>query len=252
MEFDKSRGYFYGVLLGDGHINYTQRSLENAADNKNRRGPMLMLKCCDYEMIDAWRDSIKEITGFGYKISKHNPGVNSHGKRKQYKLRVSERLLVDEAQELTAHKTIIPNEIWSGSGDVKKAFIQGLMDSEGWINFFLSDGLKHCDMTLGFACADPWFDDFYRLVNAVGVETSKIYNRKPAFKKNGEKCKPLRLFKLSIHGYINAGLSFTIKRKRDRLEFCSRILNDYMRDYPRYDDYYRVDDIVWPNVKALD
>jgi hypothetical protein len=251
MGFDRSRGYFYGVLLGDGHINYTERALECALDKANRRGPMLMLKCCDYDMIAAWRDAIKDITGFDYKISKHSPGANSKGKRQQYKLRVADRNLVDEAETVTKHKTIIPEEIIGGAIDTKKSFIQGLMDSEGWINFHL-DSLKYCDLTLGFACADTWFEDFYRLVNAMGIETSKIYNRKKTTKQNGEPSKQIRLFRLSIPDYVNAGLSFTIKRKRDRLAFCSQILNDYTRDYPKYEDYYRVDDIVWPNAKALD
>lgn len=252
MGFDKSKGYFYGVLLGDGHINYTPTAVANGSDKTNRRGPMLMLKCCDYDMIDAWKTAIKDITGFDYKISKHNPGKNSHGKRQQYKLRVAEKAFVDEAEKVTRHKTIIPEEIRSGNKETQVSFIQGLMDSEGWINLCFSGGLKMCDMTLGFACADPWFEDFYRMVNAVGVGTSKIYNRKPSFKMNGEPTKAIRLFKMDIPSYINSGLGFTIKRKRDRLEFCSRILNDYTRDYPKYEDYYRADDIVWPNVKALD
>mgnify|MGYP001436814383 CR=1 FL=1 len=243
MEWNRARGYFYGVLLGDGHINYTRRSLEHAADPSNRRGPMLMLKVADYDFISAWRDAIKEITGFDYKISKHNPGTGEFGKRQQYKLRVSQQELVHDAEELTSHKTRIPDGIRSADRETKNAFVTGLMDSEGWINCYLST-IKQCDMTLGFACADPWLDDFYSLVQSLGVLTSKIYTRKPTKKKNGEDAKTIRLFKLDIPSYINAGLGFTIKRKSDRLAFCSHILNDYTRDYPRYEDYYRIEDIV--------
>jgi hypothetical protein len=244
LDFDRSRGYFYGALLGDGHINYTRRSLLNASDPKSRRGPMLMLKVCDLDFIEAWRDAIKDITGFEYKISKHNPGQNSGSHRQQYKLRVANRELVDEAETLTKHKSQFPPQIAKAKRDVQIAFVQGLMDSEGWINFYLSGGLGQNDMTLGFGCADPWFDDFYQFVQKLGVRTSRIYRRKPTRKKNGEPGKPFRLFKMEIPSYLNAGLSFTIRRKADRLAFCSRILNDYTRDYPRYEDYYRVDDIV--------
>lgn len=238
--FDATRGYFYGTLLGDGHINYTQKALSKPG----RRGPMLMLKVCDYEFIERWRDCIEAITGFRYKISKHNPGKNSGGHRQQYKLRVASRELVDEAETLTVHKTKIPDAVWSGDRATKVSFSQGLMDSEGWINFYLAGGVGQCDMTLGFGCGDPFFDEFYELIQSLGVGVSKVYKRKPTFTKSGNRGKQLKLFKMDIRTYMDAGLGFTIKRKADRLAFCSRILNDYTRDYPRYEDYYRMEDIV--------
>jgi len=247
MNMNYAIGYFYGVLLGDGHINYTPNALADV-----RRGPMLMLKCCDIEMIEAWRDAIKTIIGFDYKISKHNPGINSGAHRQQYKLRVAQRQFVDQAETDTSHKTKIPGYILAGDREIKLAFIQGLMDSEGWINFHLSGGIGMNDMTLGFGCCDVWFDAFYQLVQSQGIKVSKVYTRKPVKKRNGEDGKTLHLFKFDIQSYIDAGLGFTIKRKADRLAFCSRILNDYMREYPKYEEYYRVEGIVWPALKDAD
>lgn len=238
MEWGIDRGYFYGVLLGDGHINYTKNDIENLRDREERRGPILELRTVDYEFVEAWRDSIESITGFKYKISKHSPGRLQDKHKQQFKVRIARQDLVQEAEEITKHKTIIPKEILNASDKIKKAFVLGLMDSEGWVNFYLSGGLKMNDMTLGFGCGDPWFGDFYSLVNSLGIKTSKVYKRKPTRNKKGELLKPLRLFKLDIPSYLRAGLSFTIKRKADRLEFCSRILNDYTCNYPRYEDYY--------------
>ncbi len=252
MNFDKNHGYFYGVLLGDGHINYTKKSIENALNPSNRRGPMLILKCCDLDMIEAWRDSIAKITGKIYAISKHNPGQGTGARRMQYKMRVAQKEFVDNAEFYTEHKTKIPLPILNGDRETKISFIQGLMDAEGWINFYLGNGTNMCDLTLGFGCCDKWFFDFYDLIKSFGIGTSKVYTRKPIIKKNGDNGEKLHLFKINIHDYINAGLSFTIKRKRERLEFCSRILNDYTRDYPRYEDYYRAEDIVWPAMKVAD
>jgi hypothetical protein len=258
MDVETATGYFYGVLLGDGHINYTPLALADT-----RRGPMLMLKCCDLEMIEAWRDAIKVLIGFDYKISKHNSGINSESHRQQYKLRVAQREFVDDVEMLTEHKTKIPLVVSEGSKKVQLAFIQGLMDAEAWINCFLSGGIGLNDMTLGFACCDSWFDEFYRMVQLHGIKVSKIYFRKPVLKKNGEPGKTIKIFRLDIPSYINAGLGFTIKRKAARLAFCSRILNDYTREYPRYEDFYhmepgwksnqdRVEDIVWPATKVAD
>lgn len=243
MKYEEALGYFYGTLLGDGHINYTPRSLESASDPKNRRGPMLMLKVTDLDFIEKWRDAVLVLTGFNYKISKHNPGTGSGAHRQQYKLRVANRELVDRAEFETAHKTRIPDCILNGSRNTKIAFVQGLMDSEGWVNVILQS-LGHCDFTLGFGCTDVWFDDFYALVQSLGVKTSKIYKRERVSKKNGELGRQLHLFKLDFRDYKNAGLDFSIKRKSDRLAFALRILNDYTQDYPRYEDYFAVEDIV--------
>jgi hypothetical protein len=199
---------------------------------------MIILKVADYDMIWAWKEAIKEITGFDYKISKHNPGGNSGAHRQQWKLRVAQQALVFEAEEVTVHKTKIPDGILTAENSTKVAFVQGLMDSEGWINLHYGNGMGQCDLTLGFGCGDPWFDDFYSLVHSLGILTSKVYKRKPTIKKDGSDGKTLSLFKIDIPSYINAGLSFTIKRKADRLAFCSRILNDYTCHYPRYEDYY--------------
>lgn len=251
MEFDRHRGYFYGVLLGDGHICYTPRQLAEAEKTKGRHGPFLMLKACDLDMVEAWRDAIEQIVGFRYAISKHNPGRGSGARRMQWKIRPSNPDLVREAEAMTQHKSVIPQQIINGSQETKAAFVQGLMDSEGWINCLLTS-IGQCDLTLGFGCADPWFDEFYQLVHSLGVLTSRIYKRPPVTKKNGEPGKAIRIFKLDIPSYMKAGLSFAITRKRDRLEFCSRILNDYTRNYPRYEDYYRAEDIVWPAGKPAD
>ena len=197
-----------------------------------------MLKCCDLDFIEKWRDTIKSITGFEYKISKHNPGTGNGAHRQQYKLRVAQKELVDEAERITAHKSKIPDEVINGDNKIKVAFVQGLMDSEGWIQCNLSGGLGYDTMTLGFGCTDPWFDDFYQLVKTLGLRTSRIFKINPDKKKNGDDGKPFRLFHMDIPSYINAGLGFTMKRKADRLAFCSKILNDYTRDCPRYEDYY--------------
>lgn len=248
MKFDSNRGYFYGVLLGDGHINYTEKALADL-----RRGPMLMLQACDLDFMIAWRDTLKAITGYEYKISRKGVTPGKRFRRIRYILRCAQRALVDEAETLTDHKRKIPEEILRGSRNVQRAFVQGLMDSEGWINLAFGNGISTCDMTLGFASCAPWFDDFYQLVQSLGVKVSKVYKRKPVVLKSGEiSSNVTRLFRMEIPSYIGAGLGFSIKRKADRLAYCSRILNDYTRNYPRYEDYYREEDIVWPAMKVAD
>lgn len=235
------RGYFFGVLLGDGHINYSQKALENREQGDGRKAPHILLKVCDYEFAEKWMNCITTLTGKKRVIIPIKQDNPKH--RTQYLVRCHAAALVDECENLTKHKTVIPEEVWSYGANAKKAFVMGLMDSEGWINCALSS-LKINDLTLGFGCCDPWFFDFVKLVNDLGIKTSKIYTRPAKLKKNGEMGRKIHIIRLDILDYIDAGLDFAIKRKSDRLAFCSKILRDYTQNYPRYADYYGVDDRV--------
>lgn len=197
---------------------------------------MLTLKVTDYDFAKKWRDCLEDIVGYKYAISEIKPsGTNRYV---QYKVRCAKQWLVDEAEKITNHKTRIPQFVNEGNPEIQKEFLIGLMDSEGWINMYLSS-LAISDITLGFACTDDFFGDVYRMFEKLGIKVSKVYKRKPSRRKDGTLCKPIRLFRIDINDYINAGMGFSIKRKSDRLAFISSILNDYTQSYPKYNCYYR-------------
>jgi len=234
--FNTKSAYFYGVLLGDGHINYTKKAIANRDNKDDRRGPVMVLKATDYDFVEKWRNCIEDITGYKYAISEVQPRDKKH--HMQYIVRCAKRWFVDEAEKETNHKTKIPIGIMKGLPEIQKEFLVGLMDSEGWVNMYLSS-LSMCDLTLGFGCADDFFGDVYRMFQGLGIKVSKVYHRKPNRRKDGSLCKPLRLFRIDINDYLNAGMGFNIKRKTDRLAFISGILNDYTQSYPKYKDYFR-------------
>ncbi len=233
--------YFFGVLLGDGHIRYNEKALWSREFESGRNGPFIELRAIDLDFVTRWRDTITSLIGRQHAISTVRMADPRH--RTQYKVRCGNPALVDRVEAETTHKTVIPRCIFNADEAGKKAFVTGLMDSEGWINCILT-GLGPSDMTLGFGCCDPWFLEFVDIVQSLGIKTSQVYRRPVVAKKNGEPGNVIRIVRLDIRDYVNAGMSFTIRRKADRLAFCSRILNDYTRDYPRYADYYAVDDIV--------
>ena len=233
---EEIRGYFFGVLLGDGHIRWSEYALEQREKTGGKNGPLLDLKVIDREFAQKWASCIGYLTGRTPAVSEVKMENPNH--RTQYKVRSQNFDLVQECEILTRHKTIIPGEVTRDYSDAGlRAFVTGLMDSEGWLNVALSS-LGQCDLTLGFGCGDPWFFDFLKILERLKVRTSKVYNRPIKAKKNGEPGREFRLVRLHIQDYVNAGLSFSIRRKADRLAFVSRILNDYMRDYPRYKDYF--------------
>lgn len=244
LELD--RAYFFGALLGDGHIRYSDAVLQRQKDTNGRDGPAVMMKVTDLDFAIRWNACIGRMTGRERKISAVPQANPKH--RTQHIVRCQDRALVEECERLTQHKKAIPPEVASYSLEAKKAFVTGLMDAEGWVNVVLRS-LGPCDFTLGFGCGDPWFFEFVDLIKSLGIGVSKVYLRPLKQKKNGEPGLQFRLIRLDILDYVNAGLGFTIQRKADRLAFASRILIDYTRDYPRYADYFAVDDIVRPSSK---
>ena len=229
------RGYCYGVLLGDGFY-------EKA--HQPRTPARVMLKSIDRDFVEYWRDTIMRLCGTKYSIYiSKSKLANRHD---LYLCRVYAPEFAIESFELTCKKTSIPDEIKNGIEEVKKGFIQGVMDSEGWITARLCTfGPSRIQMTVGVT--DPWLIDLHRMFEDIGVETGKIHIRK--FSDNPKYLKPrknLLYFDINIPEYVQAGLDFNIKRKSDRLAWCSKILRDYTRDYPKYKDYFEMDDIVRP------
>jgi len=223
--WNEGRGYYYGVLLGDGFYE----------EHPSNRSPYVMLKAADRDFVEHFAEVVSRLVGKKYAVC-----ANSRAKgncRAQWHCKCYHRPLVQESIEVTRGKTIIPNGVLMAERAVQIAFLQGLMDSEGWITCVLKPmGMGY--MQLAFAVTAPWAKDVHRLFENLGVRATKIHVRNFP-DRNGQPRKPLYSFNLHIGDYLSAGLGFNIKRKADRLAWCSRILTDYTRNYPRYADYYK-------------
>ena len=136
--WNEDRGYFYGVLLGDGF--YEQ--------HPSNGSPYVMLKACDRDFVEYWSKVVSRIVGKEYSVHGHVGATDKH--RAQWRCKVYYRPLVVEAFEVTRDKTVIPNGILDADASVKRAFIQGLMDSEGFITFTLKP-LGSTSLSLSFA-----------------------------------------------------------------------------------------------------
>jgi intein/homing endonuclease len=224
--WNEDRGYYYGVILGDGFYEQTPSGTP----------PYIMLKACDKDFVEYWTGCVNRITGGNYTVGKNAPGSPKH--RAAYRCKSYNKELVAETVETTRGKTIIPNGIKTAGISVKKAFLQGLMDSEGFIRMSLSP-LKASTVSLEFACTEPWVPEVREMFGEVGILTTPVTRRKfkedPKYQKIR---KDLLSFKIDILEYVDAGMKFNIKRKQDRLEYISQILRDFTRDYPRYETYY--------------
>ena len=223
----EDRAYYYGVLLGDGF--YGQPSPPSGS-------AYVMLKAIDQDFVKKWQAVLKKLTGKSYSIFKTQPKTKN--RRPIYACKCYNKALVDESIEVTKGKTVVPNGILMAAPLIQKAFLQGLMDSEAYINVKLQS-LGACTIQMTFGVTDLWIHDVHKMFNELGITTSKMYFRK--FKNEPKYLKPrktLLYFNIDILEYINAGMGLSIKRKADRLRYCSQILRDYTRNYPRYADYY--------------
>lgn len=219
--------YHYGVFMGDG---FTERYKPGSSV------VYMGLKSIDLDFVEHYQSVLFRLTGKLYKMraeSESNP--NRHAR---YRCRVGHRELVEQTLLATQKKEIVPESVTNGTDAMKSAFIQGVMDSEAWISMSLNPiGPSHIQLTVGVTSA--WITQCHSLFADLKIATTKISTRK--FKQDDPKYlkprKDFHSFSINILDYVDAGLTFNIKRKRDRLEYCSRILRDFTREYPRYKDY---------------
>lgn len=217
------RGYFYGVILGDGCIYKNPKTGTKA----------ITLKAIDEAFVNKWADVVERLWGFRYAVTKFDPNEKGRQRSPMFRCRSGKPEMYDEVLEVTRGKTIVPNGVLMGDRSVKIAFLQGLMDSEGWIAIHLAS-LGRSYLTIGFAVTAPWADDVHRLFKEMGVRVSDLKVRQPRPSKLGTERKPLRDFTIDIQDYVRAGLGFVAERKANRLALATRILNDFTSSYQRY------------------
>ena len=219
--------YHYGVFMGDGFTeNYKPGSSV----------VYIGLKVIDKDFVEHYQDVMERLTGQRYKMRFEKAKSPRHNPR--FACRVGNRILVEKTRGDTAMKSIIPASVMNGTAAMKKGFIQGVMDSEAWITCSLNPiGTSNIQLSVGVT--DDWIKQLHQLFLEVGVTTTKIGTRKYAHDpKYLKPRKDFHYFSIHILEYVEAGLGFNIKRKQDRLEYCSRILRDFTREYPRYKEYF--------------
>lgn len=219
--------YHFGVFMGDGFV------------ERYKPGSSVCyigLKAIDKDFVEHYQQVLFRLTGKLYKLHAESP--ESANRHTRWRCRVGYRELVEKTLSDTQRKLKIPDWIMMGDSEEKRAFIQGVMDSEAWISCTLQAlGPSRVQMSVGVT--SDWIHSLHKLFSELNVETTKVYTRK--FKDSPKYLKPRRdfySFDIDIVQYVDAGLTFNILRKRHRLEYCSRILRDFTRDYPRYKTYF--------------
>lgn len=209
----KSYAYILGVYLGDGCV--VIRSPKNVN---------FQLGTIDKDFADKTANALLELTGITptnkeFKVKKSKKPVNF--------VRCACAELGFHLKKVTKNKSIIPKFVKSWDDELKKAFVSGLMDSEGWVaeDRRLATARR---FFMGFGCCDTWFDDFKIIVESLGIQTGKERQEQT---KGG---KTMRRFNIKMQSWIDSGCYFNIARKQDRVNaFANHEPYSTRSRYPR-------------------
>lgn len=219
----KELAYLLGVYLSDGSI-IKQESYR------------FTLKAIDKDFVENTLNSFKKIhpeSNANIFIQKARTRYWPDGRvsktQDQYCIGLGFAKFGDFFKNQTNNKHHIPYIIWDASLQIKKWFIAGVMDGDGWISKtkrkeYKKNGCKR-DLYHGYqyrigigGVEDGWIHEFEILLHKMGVKTLKkeIDMIQP-------RVKPMVRFGININSFISHGLFFTMKRKQDRVKLLINV-----------------------------
>lgn len=200
-----NQAYLIGVYLGDGSISFVPKY----------RNYFFALNAVDKEFVEKTAICLEEY--FGKKpslfLDKTGGGWKERNTRPLWKTVVYGKVKCQKLRDLTHDKRVIPKVIFETSRKNQRAFIAGIMDSEGYVGKHYNQKLDKTQYLMGIASCDVWLEDFIRLLESHKVKCGKRYKEKQIKPWH----KPKFRYKINTMSWIKSGCYFTIKRKNERL-----------------------------------
>lgn len=206
LEADKSYAYLLGVYLGDGScrkldLRYAQNTI-------------------DEDFKDAVVNAIQKISDANVCVYYTEVPKKNCKCSPSWYIAFSDKRITSKLVEDTCDKGKIPEYVFSWNDELKKQFIIGLMDSEGYVAKKSAVKNETWKMTnrsyfMGYKSCDVWVEDLKRLMESVGVRfgkigvesNSKIPNRKPSKK-----------LYIKMQSWVDSGMRMNIARKQARID----------------------------------
>jgi len=182
--------YLIGSLLGDGCLYIGKNSYQFSITSE------------DYDFCEKCQNIVKEMFN-----KKSNIKTVKKGNRvSYYQLVVCSKKIVYFLKKITKDKTVIPDFIYKN--DIfKKSFVQGIMDSDGWISKVnASDG--YIRYRVGFKNISPWTVEFKNILTSLSVKNGRM--KKVS---NSRSLKKAFCFTINTFDYCNK-IGFRINRKK--------------------------------------
>lgn len=198
QELNIPLGYLLGVYLGDGSVDRIRTSR-----SKIEPSYYFKLGSIDKDFVEYVRDMCTLA------ITSNVPEIritNEHEKPVyRFSLGCADfcRWLLSICKDKTEIPAIIPRE----NSFLTKAFLEGIIDSEGYVSY-----QKNNDWLMsGFAVTSPWAFEVAKLLTFQGVKVGKCTHYKT------KKGTPVYSYRFNIKSYYGAGLRFHLARKHDRV-----------------------------------
>jgi len=200
--------YFIGSIMGDGNIYY------NIIHPKHT----ISLASIDLEYCEEIKKIIKNYIYFWRRVS---PRI--FRRNNIFVVEIHCKTFCEWLLEITEEKRHIPKAILDGNIDVKKAFIEGVMDSEGGLS------KNRNGYSLSLAIKDEWIYEAFEIFKDLNIKTSKQIKQLEfnTVTPNGNKYRTKQYyFYIDILSFHKTGLRFIIKRKQKRIqEHLDYVLN---------------------------
>lgn len=195
---NKEIAYLFGVYLTDGCI-----------DSGNR----FTLQVIDEDFANNTLNFIKKIKP-NCKAEIYKRDATKTGgwnKSIQYCIHAGFTEFKDFFEKQTNKKHHIPFIIWDASLEIKRWFIAGVLDGDGWIKKHKRDTKKQLYQIGIGGIEDGWVLEFKEFLERNGLIILKPYR---SLTNAGV---PFYCFDMNVDSFISKGLFFTVKRKQDRV-----------------------------------
>lgn len=206
---NKELAYLLGVYLTDGSISLHKDGAKSFS-----------LKTIDREFaewtLQCVKKNIPTCIATVYEYQPPDREWKEGGKvskvQKQYCLHIGFAKLASFFWEQTGKKHHIPFCIWEASSVIKRWFIAGVLDGDGWISKTKRDYNDHAyQYRIGVCGADGWIYEFKELLEKMGIKTLGL-ERMKKFRKT-----VLVAFGINVKSFISNNLFFTVNRKQNRV-----------------------------------
>lgn len=198
----KELAYLLGVYLTDGSI---------TKDGK------FLLQVIDRDFADNVLSSIKKIKPDCESRVPTRTNDASWNKKHQFCVSAGFTSWKTFFENQTGKKHHIPIIIWRAPLAIKKWFIAGVMDGDGYVATHRRPN-NDMQFTIGVGkIEDGWIMEFKELLEQMGVKTLKPYRW---LTKNGV---PFMTFNINTASFKEHGLFFTVNRKQDRIKLLRSV-----------------------------
>jgi hypothetical protein len=199
----KSYAYLLGVFLGDGCVSgnhYAQSTI-------------------DFDFAQAVEKAFGDIADRPAKITFQPKPKKDCNCRPAWTIYCGDPALAARLVEETREKTIIPAYVFDWDRELKKQFVIGLMDSEGFVaRNHVHRGYNwtatNRSFYMGYKSCDLWVPDLMRIMESIGLKLGRAATERP--RKPGYKT-PTR-FHIKMQSWVDAGCRFNIARKQSRVD----------------------------------